>query len=146
MGFFSVDCPGCGHSIRPHAATREESRWMCDAVGLSGDGDRVGGEYDGYGRINRWNTDGAEVWHRACYTLAGRPDFTKPSRHARDQGYFVGEYDPPMPTTPEAVAALRGGSDRQREEARRSMTEARAKRIAELKAKGESVPEWLRES
>jgi uncharacterized membrane protein YccC len=47
------------------------------------------------------------VWHEACWKAHGKPEFTGPSGGGRDQGYFVGEYDPEEPLTLIEVEALR---------------------------------------
>jgi hypothetical protein len=116
MGFFSQACKGCGLTIRSRHSTRDASRWMTKAVVLFKNGDRVSGEYDGYGRVGNMEDDGGdpiigggsnEVWHEACWKAHGKPEFTGPSGGGRDQGYFVGEYDPEEPLTLIEVEALR---------------------------------------
>lgn len=97
MGFFSANCLGCGHPLLPVCSTDEGiNTWMSQAVVLTQDGDRFVGEYDGYGRVGSCCDEdgdsgvgfGAACWHRACWIQAGRPEFTKASDHAADQGYF----------------------------------------------------------
>ena len=98
-------CIGCQESLRSHLSTMPKSRWMTDAVLLFEDGDRVSGEYDGYGRVGaKLDPDGLRdsvfcVYHRACWEALGRPTFVAPSARAADQGYFVGEFHPSEPKT-----------------------------------------------
>lgn len=89
MGYFSWDCKGCNHSVR------EGHGWMGKAVVQGKDGSVVKGEYDGYGRISGdlggldslGDIDGSfELWHQTCFKLMGRPEYSGPSRSARDQG------------------------------------------------------------
>jgi hypothetical protein len=62
---------------------------MEQAVALSKEGDRVLGGYDGYGRVGGSYEvqDGDELWHKACWLIAKKPEFTKASAHANDQGF-----------------------------------------------------------
>ncbi len=76
---------------------------MVNAVALLPTGAVHIGEYDGYGRINgaEIHFEGEpEVYHEACWELAGKPlEFTEPSEHAEDQGYFFdNDHDLPEPT------------------------------------------------
>lgn len=119
MGFFSADCKGCGHSVRHSGSTNSTSAWMVQAVVLSPNGDRVSGAYNGYGSVGRNEDDegdglrGKEVWHQACYQLAGSPKFTKASRSAYDQGHFTGDnYDPTEPKTAEEMASMMLAAER----------------------------------
>jgi hypothetical protein len=149
MGFFSANCPGCNHSIRSSYSVREASRWMKSAVLLSKGNKPVKGEYDGYGCINSMDEDdsdgflSAEVWHHACWEIAGKPSFTKTSAPDSDQGYFVGEYDPPKPISQADLDALKAAAkiadDERREEGRKS----REKYLAELVASGKPIPTWM---
>jgi hypothetical protein len=127
MGFFSQTCPGCGHSIRADCAVKHESKWMNEAVVLFKGGGKAMGNYDGYGRLlNRYGErvcddeemfyGDNEVHHRTCWHLAGKPKFTKASERASDQGYFVGEYDPPEPNTVEDMKALKADGKRRDKE------------------------------
>jgi hypothetical protein len=92
MGFFSYECRGCGRSLLSSAVT---SGWMKQAVAMSESGDMAIGEYDGYGRINGFELMDVrpECWHRSCWEVSGKPKFSKPSPHAKDQGYFFKEED-----------------------------------------------------
>lgn len=115
MGFYSADCKGCGHSVRHDGSVNSTSRWMTQAVVVSSDGDVGTGEYDGYGSVMPHNKNadcyalqGKEVWHRACWEIAGKPEFTGASRSAYDQGHFVGDNnDPTQPTTKAEMDALK---------------------------------------
>ena len=94
MGMFSWDCSRCGHPLLGPAALDPDgmNAWMGDSVALSKRGDRIVGEYDGYGRLDSADlmeiAGDPEVYHAACYELAGRPEFERPSRSSADQGYF----------------------------------------------------------
>lgn len=153
MGFFSWNCPCCSHSARSAHATNRTSAWMSKVVVCFKNGDRLSGEYDGYGRIGDMDDDHSiadrdgtfTLYHRACWELAGKPGFTKPSTSARDQGFFVGEYDPTKPKTIEDVKALSEAATSKREEDRRKAREAMAKARAECVARGEEIPFWLQE-
>lgn len=95
MGFFSYNCRGCGHSLlSSYSADKGINEWMTEAIALFPNGDRVSGEYDGYGRLGFADgLDGAACWHRACWEQAGKPDFDEASRSAADQGYFFDDGD-----------------------------------------------------
>jgi|GEM_PF-5501340 len=103
MGFFSWECKGGGHSIRSRHSTNNTSSWMTQVVVVFADGDRVSGEYDGYGRVGtKLDYEGLEdgkfaMFHRACWELSKFPPFESPSENALDQGFFVGKYDPKEP-------------------------------------------------
>lgn len=114
------------------------NNWMSQAVALTPDGQRLLGEYDGYGRIGEvGNEDQIEAayLHRACWEVAGKPDFEAygtPSGYAADQGWFFdeGAHDLIDPR-------LKNG----REELLRAGIEARAKRRYDTKAR--QVRDWL---
>jgi len=103
MGFFSQDCKSCGHAALSSYVTNEVNAWMSDVVSISPEGDIHMGEYDGYGRVGGADYavgEGATVWHRACWELAGKPlDYQGESRRSSDQGYFFeeGAHDLPDP-------------------------------------------------
>ncbi len=100
MGMFSWECVACGFSLRECRGCAEGS-WMAEGVVLTPDGSRVFGHYDGYGGLGHYNL--AEqigkfaVYHRACWELAGKPDYTKPSPSARDQGFCLPLHGQPLP-------------------------------------------------
>jgi hypothetical protein len=132
MGFFSVNCLACGHSLRS-AHTHGRGHWTNYAVVFTQHGSRVIGEYDGYGRVGPDDpdddsiigSDDVSAYHRACWMIVGQPNhFTVPSDDAYDQGYFVAS-EPPKPATLEDLAALRATVQREREEARKAMADAR---------------------
>ena len=144
MGFFSWDCKGCGHSIRHRGACRKESNWLSQAVVLTEDGSRVIGEYSGYGEVGGFHDegsnelDGSSIWHSACWKLAGKPEFDGPSRHANDQGHFVGEYDPTEPTTVAEMVVLKVVADEKVKEEQKKWEEYSKKRQAERAAAGKA--------
>lgn len=114
MGFTSWNCPGCDHSVRHPGATNRKSSWMADAVAIFPNGDRTSGTYDGYGRIEgKGRTTELEIdqnfalYHQACWTILGKPEYWKPSESARDQGHFVGTYDPVQPRTREDLDRMK---------------------------------------
>ena len=93
MGFFSWDCKRCDHPLLGPAGLDPDGKnaWMQKGVALTKRGDRILGDYDGYGRLDDvdiWGDAEPEVYHAACFELAGRPEFTSPSRSSADQGYF----------------------------------------------------------
>ncbi len=116
MGFMSWDCLGCGHSIRHVGATKKTSGWMAYAIVLARNGDRVSGIYDGYGNIAGFDLGEVNVdfalYHQACWTILGRPKYTKSSASAHDQGHFVGEYDPAQPKTKKDLYRLKSEKEK----------------------------------
>ena len=112
MGFFSWNCTCCDNSIRSRYAVTPTSDWMKQAVVVFESGDRMSGEYDGYGQLVRM-LDTQELngkfamYHRACWELAGKPVFSAASVDASDQGYFVGDYHPPCPERIESLEQMR---------------------------------------
>jgi hypothetical protein len=147
MGFFSWECPECGHSIRFYGACRGASRWLSQAVVIRRTGTIVRGSYDGYGRVDGYEIRDLKacIYHARCYHLAGSPGYTGLSNTARDQGFFVGEYDPPEPVTRKDVQALARYAKEQQEAADSAYQAARAKRRAEMQAEGKTIPDWLAE-
>jgi hypothetical protein len=87
---------------------------MAEAIYLGKNGDRVTGTYDGYGRLGRlgrldemYDSEGAfALYHQACWSAMGRPEYTAASASADDQGHFVDEYDPPAPQSAADCAQL----------------------------------------
>lgn len=95
MGFFSYNCKECGHPLLSQGATDPGiNDWMVEAVVLTGEGSRILGEYDGYGRVGDYEIDYGEdvaCLHRACWEVAEKPEYEKygsPSDSASDQGFF----------------------------------------------------------
>ena len=94
MGFFSFLCKGCDESIKSPYGLRKSMAWQNNAVAMLQYGSRIIGAYDGYGRVNGIDIfdgcefDACEWWHYECWLKAGKPNFTSPSAHAQDQGYF----------------------------------------------------------
>lgn len=130
MGFFSFECPGCDQSIRHPGACAKQSKWMSNGVFVDNGGNRVRGSYDGYGRLGTLDVGELmyafekppkfAVYHEACWNVLGKPEFSTPSKHARDQGHFVGEYDPAEPTTVADLADMRERAAREVERGRRA--------------------------
>lgn len=129
MGFFSVNCLGCGHSLRSYAA-HGAGHWTTFAVVLPRSGKRLAGEYDGYGRVGNHEDrvvglEDASAYHRACWMVLGQPSgYTVRSEDASDQGYFVGAA-PRRPLTLEDLATLRADAKREREESKQQWQDAR---------------------
>ena len=78
MGFFSVNCPECGHPMLSEHASNSTNEWMQDCVLIPKDPelDPVRGQYDGYGRvagehIYAHRQDG-DPWTACVYRHAGR--------------------------------------------------------------------------
>lgn len=153
MGCFSWDCPACKHSIRASHATTAVSRWLSEAVLVEPEGDTLRGTYDGYGNLNTRSGREIEVtgstscppclYHQACYDLLGKPAHTGPSRTARDQGHFVGEYDPKKPGSREEVAALAKVATDKAEADHQAFLASVRKEIAEYQAVRTPTPPWL---
>ncbi len=150
MGFFSWDCKACGHSIRATDATNTDSEWLSQAVLVEPDGSTLRGGYDGYGRLVTRSGRELEIgdgpspclYHQACFDLM-KPTDRKPSHSARDQGFFVGDYDPKKPRSREDVEALAKAAKERAEADKAAARKALDEERAEIEAKGEPVPEWL---
>lgn len=121
---------------------------------VESDGSTVRGTYDGYGRLVTRSGrelelgDAAEppcLHHQACHDLL-KPGYNGPSPTARDQGFFVGEYDPKLPHSREDIIALAKVAQEQAEAAKEARRKAMADYVAELTAKGEPIPDWVRTS
>lgn len=128
MGYFSYNCKTCQHpALSAQAADHEINTWMTDCVVLFENGDRVSGEYNGYGRVGIYSAADQEVeyvapclYHRACWEIAGKPDYSGPSTDADDQGWFFNDGDHDMldprsthePGTLERAQAARAGRKR----------------------------------
>lgn len=136
MGFFSWDCKGCGHSIR------EGHGWMGKAVVRGQNGDTATGTYDGYGRLDgsfgtvELTDHGGKfaLWHRACFVLKGRPDFSGTSRMSDDQGMPPADELPEPQTAQDVDDLLKVAVAKRaaaREEAKRFWTEYEAKKAQE---------------
>lgn len=101
MGMFSWSCLACGFSLRDCRNCSVDS-WMGHGVALSPNGTRVIGGYDGYGRLgDTYNLADQmgdfSVYHKACWELVGKPDFTKASHQAHDQGFCHAMHGQPFP-------------------------------------------------
>ena len=99
MGFSSWECKGCSRSIRNAFSPSGLEDWMEKAVVLFKDDSVLKGKYDGYGCLEGPSHSEIDLsdsgdeggwWHEACWEHAGRPPYDSPSKHARDQGHFVG--------------------------------------------------------
>lgn len=145
MGFFSWDCKGCDNSIKaPHPAD-----WQSKAVVLFPNGDRVSGQYDGYGRVGSayHEVDLSDchefsIYHAACHRILQPAGYTGPSCHANDQGFFSDD-NSPEPQSTKDIVALRAAEKARNEKRKREWQEARIKMIEEYRAKGEPLPAWL---
>jgi hypothetical protein len=143
MGFFSWDCKCCGESMK------EGNDWMGDVVIVGDDGSVIRGKYDGYGRVESRvgeveivEADGHfACYHAKCYALAGKPEYTGPSRSANDQGCGESEIEPHTMADVEAIKARRVERDAQKRAEKKAYY---TKAIAELEAKGEEVPDYMR--
>lgn len=106
MGMFSWDCNGCGFSMRDCKGCSVDS-WMGRAVCLTPEGSRVIGYYNSYGQLGEYNLveqiSKFAIYHHACWELAGKPEYDRPARHSRDQGFCHGMHGKPFPkpTSPE---------------------------------------------
>lgn len=100
MGMFSWDCLACGFSLRDCKGCSVDN-WMNKGVVLTRGGSRIIGGYNSYGNLGGTNLveqiDNFGVYHHACWELVGKPEFTKPSYHARDQGFCHAMHGQPFP-------------------------------------------------
>ena len=108
MGFWSHDCKCCGKSVRSYYARTPKTEWMTKVVIEAADETRLVGQYDGYGRIGHTHVpEGATWYHKACWTLMGKPGYQGPSRSSKDQGYFTDtEFE--EPTEARFVEVIKG--------------------------------------
>jgi len=99
MGFFSWDCQKCGKSARCQMAVGETAQsFMSDVVVFFENGDRITGEYDGYGNIggslnladarHRFTLYHLRCWEELSEVTKGFPSFSGQSKSSRDQGWF----------------------------------------------------------
>ena len=92
MGYSSYLCKHCDHGILSEDATDEGiNEWMAEVVMLSPNGKMVvDTEYSGYeGEYERFSMNGSVWAHKACWELAGKPEFATydgPSRSDPNQG------------------------------------------------------------
>lgn len=101
MGFFSWDCKACGHpALCKQAADPEINSWMTKAIVMFSNGDSSRGNFDGYGRVGRFDGgtfgDVPCLYHLACWEAAGCPPYSGPSRTSKDQGWFFDDGDHDM--------------------------------------------------
>lgn len=113
MGMYSDLCKGCNESIVAEFETGEPKsfqgeqgviqKWMSEAVVLTPSGSLLRGSYNGYGQVagaeDVVGHGDNEVWHEACWELAGSPTtFTSVSDSDDQQGFWqeelVGKSDP----------------------------------------------------
>jgi hypothetical protein len=80
---------------------------MSKGVCLTPDGSRVIGHYNAYGQLGEYNLVDQigkfAIYHHACWEVAGKPEYDRPSHHSRDQGFCHGMHGQPFPkpTSPE---------------------------------------------
>jgi len=101
MGMFSWNCLACGFSLRECKNCSVDS-WMAQGVALSPNGTRVIGWYNSYGQLgDTYNLADQmgdfSVYHKACWELVGKPEFTKQASHAHDQGFCLPTHGNPLP-------------------------------------------------
>lgn len=96
MGQFSFNCAVCTHEIL-HGNIQGYTAFT-HAVVLWENGDRITGEYDGYGRVGEMElTDDlmngeASILHKPCYKKGMEySELPHPSGRARNQGFWPGE-------------------------------------------------------
>jgi hypothetical protein len=74
---------------------------MSQGVALTPDGSRVFGFYNSYGQLGEYNLADQigkfALYHKACWELIGKPEYTVPSAGARDQGFCLPIHGKPMP-------------------------------------------------
>ena len=105
MGFFSRKCEVCGESVKAPYDIPKELEWQTKIVVVLPDGVMMGGNYDGYGRIEtpeivnstpfelpKYGEPQADWYHDRCHEGAGSPSkYTGGSEDAPDQGFFYGD-------------------------------------------------------
>lgn len=100
MGMFSWDCNGCGFSLRECRGCSVDN-WMSKGVCLTPDGSRVIGHYNAYGQLGEYNLVDQigkfAIYHHACWEVAGKPEYDRPSHHSRDQGFCHAMHGTPLP-------------------------------------------------
>lgn len=100
MGMFSWDCNACGFSLRECCGCSVDN-WMSRGVCLTPDGSRVIGYYNAYGQLGEYNLVDQigkfAIYHYACWEVAGKPEYDRPSHHSRDQGFCHGMHGQPFP-------------------------------------------------
>jgi hypothetical protein len=112
MGMFSWDCNACGFAMRDCRNCAKDG-WMGHAVCLTPDGSRVIGQYDHYGSLGSYSlvdhSGPFAIYHKACWELAGKPEYDRPARHSRDQGGCLAIHGQPLPkpTSPEWFTVAR---------------------------------------
>lgn len=122
---------------------------MGDVIIVGEDDSVIRGRYDGYGRVlsslGEVDITDAEgrfaCYHTVCYKLAGKPDYDSPSTHAGDQGCGESEIEPKSLEDVEAIKARRKARDA---EAKARWEAFKIEKRAELEAKGEEIPAYLR--
>jgi len=118
MGFFSWNCKSCGHPMLSPYVLSDINAWMNQVVVQFGNGTRLIGEYDGYGRVNDIEFDYGskpECYHLSCWKAEGEPGYDCESVTSRDQGFFFddGEHDMKEPDANEGMIII---SEREEEE------------------------------
>jgi hypothetical protein len=112
MGMFSWDCNGCGFAMSD-CTNCSAGGWMGHAVCLTPDGSRVIGQYDHYGNLGSFNLVDQRgtfaIYHKACWELAGKPEYDRPARHSHNQGACLAIHGAPLPkpTSPEWFTVAR---------------------------------------
>lgn len=142
MGYFSWECKCCGESAK------SGDDWMGQVVVVGSDGSTIKGKYDGYGRVLSRALGEVELmaegdfalYHAQCYVLAGKPDYDGPSDPANDQGLGESEVEPQSLEDITSIKSRRKARDAARKAA---WLKVKAEMVAEYKAKGEPVPDWL---
>jgi hypothetical protein len=96
---FSWNCLACGFSLRD-CRNCSIDNWMNQGVVLTKGGSRIVGSYDSYGNLGGYNLvdqiDDFSIYHKACWELKGKPEFTEPSQSADDQGFCHAMHGKPL--------------------------------------------------
>lgn len=83
---------------------------MAHGVCLTPDGSRVLGFYNSYGQLGEYNLVDQigkfGIYHKACWELVGKPEYTKPASHSRDQGFCHQMHGQPFPLPTKEWLAL----------------------------------------
>jgi hypothetical protein len=119
---------------------------MGKAVVQGSDGDTASGSYDGYGNLSgsTGHTELADMdgkfalYHKVCFKLLGRPEFTGPSHSANDQGMPPSD-EFPEPRNADDLRALKELAAAARRKAKAEGVRRRACGDAEQKLLGSAA-------
>lgn len=129
MGNFSWDCNVCGRSLRGSRINRAVAKkaWGCDAVLVPSRGERMEGDYDGYGRVggtpipDAWDDEYGPYLRREIQQARERLDRLAGTEAAAPFDVEVRPDDPPF------LVEMRSFLRNLRDERARSLAESEAR-------------------